>query len=267
MSNLIMENKIDITDLINAFVKKVELELKDRWNNWDINLSKSAQFEVIGGILARQASLAIQIAQNINIWNEEIAPILLRSMADNHINLAWILTSPEENSKSFIAHGIGQMKLQLEHFKLINDKEPSLQLEEEIEHLESFINSQKFTFLAEVNLGSWSGLNTRKLAEEAGILDFYNHVYQPFSGCAHSTWTHISKYNTSVSNNPLHKFLRKPLIPDLKPDIFYFHLASKYWFKSISTFDNQYEYKSELEYTFHYVDEVLSHLNEDEETK
>jgi hypothetical protein len=38
-----------------------------------------------------------------------------------------------------------------------------------------WLKSQRIPQLLEVNLGSWSGLTVRKMAEEAECLDFYNH--------------------------------------------------------------------------------------------
>lgn len=249
-----MEEKgLNITSCINNYVENVIKSLTVRWNKWDKDLMKNSTYEVIGGILARQCSLAIQLSTNLQMWNEEIAPIILRTMADNHINLAWILINPKEHSEKFIIHGLGQLKLNLEHRKNDLDETMKEEMKEYVEREEKFINSQKYTFLTEVNLGSWSGLNTRKMAEEAGIIDFYNYVYQPFSNCTHSTWAHISKYNTNVSPNPLHKFLRHPIIIDFVPDINYFNLAGKYLDKSIREFDRVFKLNLEEDSAFDIV--------------
>jgi hypothetical protein len=237
--NIMSQVKINIKSCIENFSNNVHSELKERWNNWNKDLVENNIYEVIGGLLARQSSLAIQIANNMNAWNEDIAPIILRTMADNHINLAWILVNPRENSKQFIIHGLGQLKLELEHRKSILSDD-DVEMKERLEKEEEFINSQKYTFLTEVNLGSWSGINTRKMAEEANIIDFYNYVYQPFSNCTHSTWAHISKYNTKMSKNPLHRFLREPLIIDYEPHLSYLQLAAKYLEKSFKEFDRIY---------------------------
>jgi hypothetical protein len=252
------KEKLNITKCVNNYVENVNNDLKIRWNNWEKDLIDNNIYEVIGGILSRQSSLAIQLATNVKMWNEDIAPIILRTMADNHINLAWILVNPKEHSKKFIIHGLGQLKLELEHRKN-NLPEINDEMKEFIEREEQFINSQKYTFLTEVNLGSWSGLNTRKMAEEADLLDFYNYVYQPFSNCTHSTWAHISKYNTIVSDNPLHRFLRQPMIIEFEPHISYLNLAGKYLDKSINAFDKVFKLDIKLESTF---DKLLTELNE-----
>jgi hypothetical protein len=233
--------KINITKIIDNYILQIKSELEERWNLWDKDLNQSHIYEVVGGILSRQTSLAIQFAKNPNIWNGEIAPILLRSMADNHINLAWILMNPNQNSEEFITHGLGQLKLELEHRKRKMEEDGiSVKDNPFIQDEENFINSQRYSFLTAVNFGSWSGSSTRKMAEEANLLDFYNYVYQPFSNCVHSTWGHISKYNNIPSKNQFHKFLRHPQILDFYPDFFFLELAAKYLAKSFRLFDRSF---------------------------
>lgn len=232
---------IDISNIIENYINQIKSELECRWNHWEKDLTQSYIYEVIGGILSRQTSLAIHIAENPNIWNGEIAPILLRSMADNHINLAWVLINPKQNSEEFISHGLGQLKLELEHRK-IKMEEEGIEIKNNpyIKSEEDFLNSQKYSFLTEVNLGSWTGNSTRIMAEKANLLDFYNYVYQPFSNCVHSTWGHISKYNNVPSENPFHKYLRHPQILDFHPDFFYLELTAKYLSKSFKLFDEYF---------------------------
>jgi hypothetical protein len=76
-------------------------------------------------------------------------------------------------------------------------------LEEFISVQEAWINAQRWGFLVEVTIGAWSGKTTREMADEAGILEFYNYVYTPFSQCAHSTWYHVGRYNSGPSESPL----------------------------------------------------------------
>src|SRR5438445_11115410 len=71
-----------------------------------------------------------------------------------------------------------------------------------------------WNFLVEVNIGAWSGKTAREMAEESGIIDFYNYVYMPFSQCAHSTWYHVGRYNSNPSESPLTKQLWMPRIAD-----------------------------------------------------
>ena len=149
---------------------------------------------MVGALLARQVTLARQMAVSPQIWNDHIAPIILRAMADVYISLVWILKDPVDRSRKFVLYGLGQAKLELEHHKVqIGDRKLTPEEKMWIEASEAWINSQRFTFLTEVNVGSWSGIPTRQMAEEADCIDFYNYVYNPFSACTNSMWHHVAR--------------------------------------------------------------------------
>ena len=229
-----------VEQLIGSFVKQARLELHERWEKWAIDISKNEIHEVVGALLARQVTLARQIAECPSIWNGHIAPIILRAMADVYISLAWVLNDPLERSQKFIFYGLGQDKLQLEHRKTeIGEREPTPQEKMLIEASEAWINSQRFTFLTEVNIGSWSGISTRQMAEEANCLDFYNYVYTPFSACAHSMWHHVARYNLKQCKNPLHLYHNVPDDPEFSIDPHNLYLAAKYLQKTFSIFDKK----------------------------
>jgi hypothetical protein len=227
-----------LKDILKRFIARAKEELSLRWQQWKIDLSQNEFHEVAGSLLARQVTLATQMAMNPPIWNGNVAPILLRAMADVYITLAWVLRDPIMRSKQFIHYGLGQEKLQLEHRRAdLDGREP---MEGELDYIkaaENWINSQRAIFLTDVNVGSWSGISTRKMAEEAECLDFYNYVYTQFSACAHSMWHHVAQYNLKQCQNPLHQLHAVPYVPDQLIDLYYMYLAAKYLQKTFATFD------------------------------
>lgn len=142
-------------------------------------------------------------------------------MTDVHITLSWILLDPMTRARQYIEHGLGQAVLELEHRKkrLESAKEDAKEdMMQVIRAYESWINTQRWSFLVEVNVGAWSGKTTREMAEESGILDFYNYVYTPFSQCAHNAWYHVGRYNSGPSESPLTRQLWMPRFgPELQP--------------------------------------------------
>jgi hypothetical protein len=229
-----------LEDIISNYVERLRKELETRWEHWGIDLSQREVHEVVGGLLARQASLAIELARAPSTWNAHLAPLVLRAMADVRINLAWIMDDPKDRARKFILYGLGQEKLQLEHRKQsISDGAVDARDAALIEASESWINSQRFTFLTEVNIGSWSGIDTRRMAEEAGCLDFYRFVYSPFSAPTHSTWQHVERYNLTYCHNPLHRYHRVPAIPSLGIDPHYMYLAARYVEETFALFDEK----------------------------
>jgi hypothetical protein len=254
-----------IEELIRCFIKQARLELKERWERWTIDLSQNEIHEVVGALLARQVTLSRQMAENPPIWNGHIAPIILRAMADVYISLAWVLKDPLERSRKFVLYGLGQAKLQLEHRKAqIGDRDPTPEEKMLIEASEAWINSQRFTFLTEVNVGSWSGIPTRQMAEEADCIDFYNYVYNPSSACTHSMWHHIAQYNLRQCANPLHQYHQVPEDPEFPMDSYSLYLSAKYLQKTFSAFDRKFGIKVDVPAAFDHLCEGLDRLPDTE---
>src|SRR5580698_8516400 len=229
-------------DLIRAIEAKVRQELRLRCEACAPDFRMPEVFNVLTALLTRQATLAIQFASAPQLWNWHSAPLFLRAMTDVHITLSWILLDPKTRARQYIDHGLGQAVLELEHRKKSLDSATGHSkegMDQMIRAYEAWINTQRWSFLVEVNVGAWSGKTTREMAEESGILDFYNYVYTPFSQGAHSTWFHVGRFNSGPSESPLTRQLWMPRIPDSPSDVWNLSLAAKYLDKSFNTFDEK----------------------------
>lgn len=249
-----------IRHLVEAFTTRARQELEERMQKWRADLAQNEVHEVVGALLARQVTLASGLAGCPSNWSGHFAPLFLRAMADVHIVVAWVLKNPVERSRKFIHYGLGREKLQLEHRKAeLETRNPVEGEEQHIQATEDWINAQRHIFLTDVNLGSWSGLTTREMAEEADCLDFYNYVYTPFSACTHSMWNHIAKYNLRQCQNPLHRLHSAPAVVDAPLDPHYLYLAARYLRKTLAAFDTATGVTSELESS---LDLLCSQLDE-----
>lgn len=179
-----------------------------------INLLESEIFEVVSGLLTRQATLAMKVATNPGIWDWDSGPLFLRPMTDCHITLAWIMKSPLERARKYVDFGLGQEKLQIEYLERgLKEANPSLdpqQVADFIAARRSWLNSQHFVFLQTVDIGSWSGKSTRDMATEADCLNLYTYAYTPWTHASHNMWNHVGRFNVTFSGNPLHRFVRVP---------------------------------------------------------
>ena len=236
-----MDKEVDLQKYLEEYVENLGEDLKNRWNNWEKDLYEIEIYEVIGGLMARQVSIANEFSRSANLWNPNIAPILLRSMIDNYLNFCWILLEPLERSQKFIYFGLGQDKIQMAHRKLLQETNPVEENQMAINSLESWINSQNYEFLTVVNVGSWSEKSVREMAIETDELELYNFVYQTFSNVAHNSWSHISKYNLASSDNPLHKYAKVPAIHNFTFDFYYMDLAMKYVDMMFRKFDTAFK--------------------------
>jgi hypothetical protein len=237
-----MINQRDFEELLHLIEERIRQELRIRCEAYIPDFRMPEVFSVLTALLARQATLAIEFVSAPQLWNSHSAPLFLRAMADVHITLSWILLDPETRARQYIDHGLGQAMLELEHRK--NQMEPvdedsKESLKKIIRAYEVWINVQRWNFLVEVNVGAWSGKTTRQMAEEAGILDFYNYVYTPFSQCVHSTWYHVGRYNSGSSESPLTRQLWVPGIHESPTDPWNLNLTAKYLDKSFNLFDER----------------------------
>jgi hypothetical protein len=134
------------------------------------------------------------------------------------------LKDPLARARQFIQYGLGQEKLQTERLKAaINEEEPdeAAALRQFIEACEAWINGQHYSLLQHVDIGSWSGLSARKMAEEADCLNLYDFAYSGWSHGTHSTWNHVGKFDVFPSAEPLHKHILQPanLPHGIQPDV------------------------------------------------
>ena len=212
----------------------------ERMDSWRIDIYEKETNEVVGGLLARQLSIARNISDNPLMWNYHILPILLRCMADLYITFCWILKDKQVRSRMFIEYGLGQEKLAIEKYResLNEESEPDPDAISFIEMREKMLNVERHSFLIPVNLGAWSELNTRKMAIEVGEKQFYDLVFTQFSSAVHSTWQHIWQMNLVPCSNPLHMGHRKPCDTDLPTDFQLFSISAKYLCKTFAKFDD-----------------------------
>lgn len=183
------------------------------WEKFPVDIFESEFAEVIGALLARQCNLAVKVARNPDLWDYHAGPLFLRSMTDVYITVAWILNDPLVRARQFIQYGLGQEKLHVERLKAaIDEEEPDEadELREGIKAREAWIDGQHYSFLQHVDVGSWSGISTRKMAEEADCLDLYHFAYGGWSNATHSTWNHVGQFDVFPSSEPLHKHIWQP---------------------------------------------------------
>jgi hypothetical protein len=200
-------------------------------------------WEVVGGLLARQATLSTQLAMAPSTWNSHVAPILIRSMIDCYITLLWILRDPPTNAEQYILYGLGQQKLFIEHLRAEAAGDETLR--ELIKIEEDWLNSQRGEFATTVDVGQLGEKSTRVKAQEAGCEAIYNFPFSRFSGVAHNMWQHVARYNLQICENPLHKYHRVPFMPQFAPDIDWLYQSAKHLTRSIQAVDRKYELTAE----------------------
>ena len=226
---------------IHTFVEHLATQVHARWDRWAKGHEKRHVHEVVGGLLARQATLAAELALNPSTWNAHSAPLILRSMVENCITIAWILKDPDERSKEFIAYGLGLENLLLDHAKAdLREADADPDKDQTIEAWEQWLNGQRYTFLTEVNVGSWSG-DLRKMAEEVGLIELHRNDYARWSSTTHNMWHHVVRFNLQYCTNPLHGYHRVPVVAQLSSSPELLLRAAEYMDLAARVFDEATE--------------------------
>lgn len=229
-----------LSDAIGEYIQYARASFQKRMDDWDVDIFEKEVNEVVGGLLARQLSLATTIAQCPPAWNMHLLPVTLRCMADVYITFCWIVKDVKPRSRQFIEYGLGQEKLAIEKYRecLAAESDPDPHAVEMIEAREQLLDAERYRFLIPVNLGSWSDISIREMAIEVGEKQFYDLVFTQFSAAVHSTWQHIGLMNLYPCSNPLHMGHRVPWDPDLPPDPHTFTNSAKYLCKTFAKFDS-----------------------------
>jgi hypothetical protein len=244
---VIIYNHVNMSDTFHQFLKKTindyieaaEASFNERVESWKIDIFEKESNEVVGGLLARQLSLALSVARNPSVWTAHILPIVLRCMADVYITFCWITKDIKPRARKFIEYGLGQEKLAIEKYReaLAEETDQDPNAVASIEAREKMLDSERYRFLIPVNLGAWSEMDTRKMAIEVGEKQFYDFVFTQFSASVHSTWQHIWRFNLRGCYNPLHMGHRVPFASNLAPEPHLFANSAKYLCKTFAKFD------------------------------
>lgn len=222
-------------DALTDYIANSKSELEDRVVSWKISLEEEESFGVIGGLLARQCSLACSVASSLHLWNYAFGPVVLRAMAENHINLAWILEDPKERSGAFIKYGLGQAKLDLAHRRKameLHGEDTSSLRDEEL-----WLSVQRLETLTAVNLGSWSGASTASMAKSTSC-ELLGIHFSVFSSAVHGSWYNISKVNgrNEIDGITGEKFL-VPELPEFDAHAEFLFMAASSLDKTFQLFD------------------------------
>lgn len=240
-----------LADATNEYRKLLKNELNARWESLNLDLMKSAEYEVIWGLVSRQCSLVNEMSYSYLTWNEFFLPIIMRCMVENHINISWILQKPDERAKMFIEYGLGRETKHLEFAKAKKVKE-EIDLKF-IENTENWINQQRFSFLNKINVGSWKFNDVRNTAIDAGYKEYYDIFYDVCSSATHSTWNYIAKHNLKFCESPFHKDHRIPVIKEPEIEIGLFLILTKILQDTFEKIDKELNIKITEPSSYEYI--------------
>lgn len=134
--------------------------------------------------------------------------LLVRTLTELRITLAYLAQSEGDATWArFRSYGAGQAKLALLKYEMAADNQPSLVSNET---LKALANEDFYQEFVNIDLGSWSGIDLRKMAEQSQTKDDYDRFYGWTSSFVHGQWPAVRNAVMATCLNPLHRAHRVP---------------------------------------------------------
>jgi len=173
-----------------------------------LDLYDPSHGEVLFGLFARLTRLYVLMVEDPYLWARDVSGIMLRPLAETAITFSYLCKAGStEDFKRFIEYGEGQQKLLMLHLQDHHPDERSLEGQSSEQVAEEI---DIWPELVDIELGSWSKKDARRLARDAGLEDFYRLVFSPASSDLHGSWLSLKSSNLVRCAEPLHRWHRLP---------------------------------------------------------
>jgi hypothetical protein len=191
-------SRADVTSLLN--------EIESHWSHTHSTTAIDARHDAVFGI-ALYVIKALDEMLGIGIGTGILGRLGLRTILEAHISLRYLLHKDDpELWKKWRAYGAGQAKLNALRFDELMD--PPKHINQST--IEAIAGEDLWEEFLNIELGSWSGLDLRKISEKAGVKDAYDTHYSWTSGYSHGTWGPVRESCFETCGNPLHRLHRYP---------------------------------------------------------
>jgi hypothetical protein len=192
-------------------------KLEEHWQGTHSTTSVDARHDSVFGI-AFYALRLIDELLGVGVRNGILGRLGLRTLLEAYVSIHYLLHKDDEALwKKWRAYGAGQAKLNALRFD--TDMDPPKFIN--IEWIEQIAGEDIWEEFLNIALGSWSGLDLRKLSEQSGCKDQYDTHYSWTSGYVHGTWGPVREAAFTTCGNPLHRMHRYPdqkSLPDIVSD-------------------------------------------------
>lgn len=192
-------------DLISSYAEALESAPAD--------LHAPEPQEVNAGLVLRAGRDVATALATPDLWCSEHGSHITRMLAETRIYIQWMANQDASIYQRYKDYGAGKAKLYARILNELPADARTVDFETGRAQLHALSNTDDVIDYRVVDTGdSFSGKSIRKMAEEAGLLDFYRQVYQMASGVTHSEWWSIESDAMERCQNPLHQ---GHLIPSL----------------------------------------------------
>lgn len=198
-------------------VSEVQRNLFTHWSGTHSTTAIDPRHDAIFG-LAFYALRLLRELFGIGLSTSALGRMALRSLFEVFATMAYLLREDKtELWKKWRAYGAGQAKLAALKFDSTVDPPKYLS----VDSIEKIAGEDLWEEFVNIDLGSWSGLDLRRLCEKADLKTEYDQYYGWTSGFVHGTWGPVRESTFATCGNPLHRLHRYPeegSLPDVLTD-------------------------------------------------
>jgi hypothetical protein len=181
-------------------------KLEEHWQATHSTTSVDARHDSVFG-LGFYALRLVDELLGIEVGTGILGRLGLRTLLEAYVSIHYLLHKDEDALwKKWRAYGAGQAKLNALRFD--TEMEPPKFIN--VEWIERIAGEDIWEEFLNIELGSWSGLDLRRLSERSGCKDQYDVHYSWTSGYVHGTWGPVREAVFTTCGNPLHRMHRYP---------------------------------------------------------
>ncbi|MDP2226241.1 MAG: DUF5677 domain-containing protein, partial [Moraxellaceae bacterium] len=201
------EERHDRKDLFKA-ISEMHAALVEHWFSTLTTTGVDAKHDGSYGFAFYALSLITEMCVSLN-FSSISGRLLLRTLAECRITLAYLAAENDAALwEKYRSYGSGQAKLALLKLEKLGKDVPS-HISESV--LETLSNEDYFQEYLNIELGSWSGKDLRKMSESCETKDIYDSYFGWTSNFVHGHWGAQRDCCMAHCLNPLHRLHRVPL--------------------------------------------------------
>jgi hypothetical protein len=193
--------------------KELKLHWSETHSTTDIDAKHDGSFGIAFYVLTVLEELLVT-----GISTGILGRLGLRTIFECHVSFRYlILKNNKELWKKWRTYGAGQAKLNALKFDEFTEPPKFINTET----IESIAGEDLWEEFLNIELGSWSGSDLRKMSDKAGVKPSYDQYYSWTSGYSHGTWGAIREACFETCGNPvhrLHRYPKKKSLPDTLHD-------------------------------------------------
>jgi hypothetical protein len=160
---------------------------------------------VLLGLASRMYRQMADFLERPSAWAHGTSELHTRPLVETRIVSAWLVKRDDPTIfAGYIEHGLGKLKLLRDHINNDVGPNPDPEVAEMLKALDARVNVERDEWFQPVNVGAFSDVSIRRMAEEVNLKREYDLAYAPLSSSNHGEWAAVRDDDTVLCEEVLH---------------------------------------------------------------